>query len=196
MSTDNHHSGIDSYDAWAHTVKRPRGRPRNPRPDTLDPAGPVPAHHRGRVPPSEGKSSTEPPHEKFPKSFTENAPDTGAAEGEAEMQLMAPRQVFTDATQGRNAVFNDFSKVFGMIGGTQRMAQWADEHPGKFYNLYAKLLPSTSISIGDNSVVQIVHAIPRTELDMHPVDESNPVLPYAGQVASGDPVETEFEDGP
>ena len=31
--------------------------------------------------------------------------------------------------------------VFTRMGGTAAMAEWAREHPGDFYRLYAKLLP-------------------------------------------------------
>ena len=55
-----------------------------------------------------------------------------------------------------------------MIGGVQRLALWANENPGDFFKLYAKMMPSTSINFGDNSVVQIVHAIGPTPLDVHP----------------------------
>lgn len=33
-------------------------------------------------------------------------------------------------------------KVFHDIGGTQRMAQWADDNPGDFYKLFQRLVPT------------------------------------------------------
>lgn len=72
----------------------------------------------------------------------------------------------------RQDVVNAFQRAFTMIGGVQRLALWANQNPDKFYPLYAKLMPSTSINIGDNSVVQIVHALAPTELDRHPGQES------------------------
>jgi hypothetical protein len=68
----------------------------------------------------------------------------------------------------RQEVVNAFARAFQMIGGVQRLALWANANPDKFYPLYAKLMPSTSIQIGDNSQVVIQHAIPRTPLDEHP----------------------------
>lgn len=68
----------------------------------------------------------------------------------------------------RQDVVNALADAFTMIGGVQRLALWANANPDKFYPLYAKLLPSTSIQIGDNSTVVIEHALPRTELDEHP----------------------------
>lgn len=77
---------------------------------------------------------------------------------------------FNKKTDGfsRTDVVNAFQDAFRMIGGVQRMALWANANPDKFYPLYTKLLPSTAIQIGDNSVVQIVHAIPPGPLDDHP----------------------------
>ena len=68
----------------------------------------------------------------------------------------------------RQDVVNAFQRAFTMIGGVQRLSLWANQNPDKFYPLYAKLMPSTSINIGDNSVVQIIHALAPTELDRHP----------------------------
>jgi hypothetical protein len=68
----------------------------------------------------------------------------------------------------RGDVVNAFQRAFTMIGGVQRLALWANANPDKFYMLYAKLLPSTSINIGDNRHVHIIHAIPPSPLDVHP----------------------------
>jgi hypothetical protein len=68
----------------------------------------------------------------------------------------------------RSDVVNAFQRAFIMIGGVPRLALWANANPDKFFPLYAKLMPSTSINIGDNAQVQIVHALAPTELDRHP----------------------------
>lgn len=68
----------------------------------------------------------------------------------------------------RNDVVKAFQRAFLMIGGVQRLALWGNANPDKFYPLYAKMLPSNSIQIGDNAIVQIVHALPPTQLDEHP----------------------------
>lgn len=68
----------------------------------------------------------------------------------------------------RSDVVNAFQEAFRLIGGVPRMALWANANPDKFYPLYSKLLPSTSISIGDNAQVIIQHAIPPGPLDQHP----------------------------
>jgi len=70
----------------------------------------------------------------------------------------------------RQDVVNAFQNAFTMIGGVQRLALWANANPDKFYPLYAKLMPSTSIQIGDNARVQIVHALAPTALDVHPTE--------------------------
>ena len=68
----------------------------------------------------------------------------------------------------RADVVSAFQHAFLMIGGVPRMALWANAHPDKFYPLYAKLLPSTSLHIGDNAQVIIQHAVPPGPLDEHP----------------------------
>lgn len=68
----------------------------------------------------------------------------------------------------RMDVVNAFQQAFQMIGGVPRMALWANANPDKFYPLYSKLMPSTAITIGDNSQVIIQHAIPPGPLDEHP----------------------------
>jgi hypothetical protein len=83
----------------------------------------------------------------------------------------------------RQDVVNAFQRAFTMIGGVQRLALWANQNPDKFYPLYAKLMPSTSINIGDNSVIQIVHALAPTELDKHPTPtelDRYPRAPHGG----------------
>jgi hypothetical protein len=68
----------------------------------------------------------------------------------------------------RQDVVNAFQHAFTMIGGVQRLALWANANPDKFFPLYAKLMPSTSINFGDNASVQVIHAIAPTALDRHP----------------------------
>ena len=87
----------------------------------------------------------------------------------------------------RQDVVNAFQRAFTMIGGVQRLSLWANQNPDKFYPLYAKLMPSTSINIGDNSVVQIIHALAPTELDRHPSSngERGPLGDSVGRVPHG-----------
>lgn len=70
----------------------------------------------------------------------------------------------------RQDVVNAFQDAFDIMGGTTRLALWANANPDKFYPLYAKLLPSQAVILGNVTHRQIVHAIPPTALDMHPGD--------------------------
>jgi len=72
----------------------------------------------------------------------------------------------------RQDVVNAFQDAFDIIGGTTRLALWANQNPDKFFPLYAKLLPSTAVVLGQNAAPRIVHAIPRTALDHHPGSEA------------------------
>lgn len=42
------------------------------------------------------------------------------------------------------------ARVFEEIGGVEKMAEWAQEHPTQFYNLYAKLIPVQVDGAGEN----------------------------------------------
>jgi len=78
----------------------------------------------------------------------------------------------------RQQVVNAFQQAFERIGGITRLTLWASANPNLFYPLYAKLLPSTSVTIGDNANVIIQHVIPAGPLDQHPEhpdDNSVPV---------------------
>lgn len=45
----------------------------------------------------------------------------------------------------RADVVRAFTSAFELIGGTTRLALWADENPTEFYRLFGKLLPASSI---------------------------------------------------
>ena len=105
-----------------------------------------------------------PPEQTFELIEQSIAPQTSKKTGPGALPAFNKR---TDGFS-RTDVVNAFQDAFRMIGGVQRMALWANANPDKFYPLYSKLMPSTAIQIGDNSVVQIVHAIPRGPLDDHP----------------------------
>lgn len=66
----------------------------------------------------------------------------------------------------RMDVVNAFNNAFQMMGGVPRLALWANQNPDKFYPLYAKLMPSTSVNIvADGNKLVIEHAIPENPLD-------------------------------
>lgn len=66
----------------------------------------------------------------------------------------------------RMDVVNAFQNAFEMIGGVPRMALWANQNPDKFYPLYARLMPSTSINItSEGSKLIIEHTVPSSPLD-------------------------------
>jgi hypothetical protein len=44
----------------------------------------------------------------------------------------------------RSDVVSSFASAFEMIGGTPRLALWANENPTEFYRLFGKLLPSAT----------------------------------------------------
>ena len=66
----------------------------------------------------------------------------------------------------RMDVVNAFQNAFQMMGGVPRLALWANQNPDKFYPLYARLMPSTSINItSEGQKLIIEHAVPMSPLD-------------------------------
>ncbi len=66
----------------------------------------------------------------------------------------------------RMDVVTAFQNAFDMMGGVSRLALWANQNPDKFYPLYSRLMPSTSVNITtDGSKLIIEHALPATPLD-------------------------------
>jgi hypothetical protein len=67
----------------------------------------------------------------------------------------------------RNQVVDAFQQAFQLIGGVNRLTLWAHENPTDFFRLYAKLLPATTVSLGDAGAYEIIHSIAPTALDNH-----------------------------
>lgn len=66
----------------------------------------------------------------------------------------------------RLKVVESVQNAFELIGGTPRLAIWADENPTDFYRMYSKLLPSTNSSaLGEANKLEISLKIARSELD-------------------------------
>lgn len=35
-----------------------------------------------------------------------------------------------------------FQKAFDLIGGVEKLSEWAKDHPGEFYKIYGRLIPA------------------------------------------------------
>lgn len=87
---------------------------------------------------------------------------------------LAPIQALRDGAVVSRAK-SDFSRLkvvenvqnaFDLIGGTARLALWADENQKDFYKMYAKLLPSgNSSALGESNKLEITLKVPRGPLD-------------------------------
>lgn len=88
-----------------------------------------------------------------------------------------PRVTRTRDGFNRTDVINAFQDAFSIIGGTTRLALWANANPEKFYPLYAKLLPAQSYQFTESTVRQIAHALPPSALDYHRGFEPPVVVP-------------------
>lgn len=80
---------------------------------------------------------------------------------EVEVLPHLPSGRLTNRSLRRADVVTAFSAAFQMIGGVPRMALWADQNPGEFYKLYARLLPSqASDDLDSADGLRIIHALP------------------------------------
>jgi hypothetical protein len=66
----------------------------------------------------------------------------------------------------RTQVVDSVLDAFELIGGTSRMALWANDNPGEFYKIYAKLAPKQiEAEVKHDGGIKIVHVLPRGKLD-------------------------------
>ena len=66
----------------------------------------------------------------------------------------------------RKQVVNAFQDAFELIGGTPRLAIWANDNPGEFYKLFSKLAPrQIEQESKHEGGVTIRHVLPRGKLD-------------------------------
>ena len=66
----------------------------------------------------------------------------------------------------REQVVNAFLDAFQLIGGTPRLALWADENPTEFFKLWAKLAPrQVEQETKHDGGLKILHVLPRGKLD-------------------------------
>lgn len=83
----------------------------------------------------------------------------------------------------RMDVVQAFNNAFQIMGGVPRLALWANQNPDKFYPLYAKLMPSTSVNIStEGNRLIIEHATPTT-----PLDDFTGVMGYVPPDSQGGP---------
>jgi hypothetical protein len=76
----------------------------------------------------------------------------------------------------RETVSVAFHAAFQMAGGVARFAQWAQDEPDKFYQLYAKLLPSNTETPVGSLNLNFISPIPETRADRVMIDESGKVI--------------------
>jgi hypothetical protein len=66
----------------------------------------------------------------------------------------------------RTQVVDAFLDAMQLIGGTPRLALWANENPTEFFKLYAKLAPrQLEQETKHDGGIKIVHVLPRGKLD-------------------------------
>jgi hypothetical protein len=71
-----------------------------------------------------------------------------------------------DETVKRTQVVDSVLDTFELIGGTSRMALWANENLGDFYRIYSKLAPrQIEKEVSHDGGIQIKHILPRGKLD-------------------------------
>lgn len=83
-----------------------------------------------------------------------------ANRGNGVSRLHVPREL------ERKKVVNAFHNAFDLIGGTVRLAHWADTHPTDFFKLYARMIPSeANQKITHDGEYTVRHILPPGPLD-------------------------------
>ncbi len=95
-----------------------------------------------------------------------NTPPTPT--GKVPPRLTRKRDGFT-----RDDVVKALGNAFEMIGGTTRLALWANQNPGDFYKLYARMLPAQAAPIMQvtGEKLTLIMATDSSPLDQHPPSE-------------------------
>ena len=65
----------------------------------------------------------------------------------------------------REEVANAFLTSFELVGGTPRLALWADANYGEFVKIFGRLLPKETFTTHDGEV-KLVHAVAPSPLDL------------------------------
>ena len=70
------------------------------------------------------------------KDLTKKLVNTGGVMTEPELN-----QAIKENLEKHHPVHGAFGHVFEKIGGVDRMARWANDEPGKFYAIFARMAP-------------------------------------------------------
>ena len=71
-----------------------------------------------------------------------------------------------DESIKKTQVVDSILDAFQLVGGTSRLALWANDNPGEFFKIYAKLAPrQLEQEIKNDTSVQIIHVLPKGKLD-------------------------------
>lgn len=76
-----------------------------------------------------------------------------------------PSPIRVPRTVGRAQLESCFLNAFELIGGQSRLALWANDNPGEFFKLTARLFPQAIAGPDGKEPVKILHAIAPSPLD-------------------------------
>lgn len=76
-----------------------------------------------------------------------------------------PRPIRVPRAVGRAQLEACFLNAFELIGGQSRLALWANDNPGEFFKLTARLFPQAIAGPDGKEPVKILHAIAPSPLD-------------------------------
>lgn len=106
----------------------------------------------------------------FHEEYDENGNAVGGAMAQT-FETMVQRQdrrlnIPRSTSYTRQQVVNAFHDAFELVGGVPRLAAWAHLNPDKFFQLYAKLLPSQAQQeVKNTGSIKIIHALAPNALD-------------------------------
>ena len=76
-----------------------------------------------------------------------------------------PSPIKVPRTVGRANLESAFLNAFELIGGQSRLALWANDNPGEFFKLTARLFPQAITGADGKEPIKILHAIAPSPLD-------------------------------
>lgn len=90
--------------------------------------------------------------------------------------LYAPSGRLRKSSITRADVIGAFYHAFQMVGGTPRLAVWADQNPSDFFKLFGRLLPASSTTELDGpQEILVRHALPPPQTNPYRQVEEAPV---------------------
>lgn len=81
----------------------------------------------------------------------------------SDQQIALPKKI-QGRRVNREEIANAFMTSFELVGGTPRLALWADGNYGEFVKIFGRLLPKETMTVHEGKI-ELVHSVPPSKLD-------------------------------